>query len=41
MAVWITQPHIHWVAGALSPPVKQLGYEVDHLSPSSAELKNA
>ena len=33
--------HIHWVPGALSTPVKQLRYEADHLSPTSAELKNA
>jgi hypothetical protein len=34
------QPLIQWMAGALSPGVKQLGHEGDHLPPSSAEVKN-
>jgi hypothetical protein len=36
-----TQPPIQWVPGALSLGVKQPGREVDHSSPSSAEVKNA
>jgi hypothetical protein len=36
-----TQPPIEWVPAALSPGVKQLGRETDHLPPSSAEVKNA
>jgi hypothetical protein len=35
-----TQPPIQWVPGALSLGVKQLGREVDHSPPSSAEVKN-
>jgi hypothetical protein len=31
---------IQWVAGALSPGVKQLGRETDHSPPSSARVKN-
>jgi hypothetical protein len=34
-----TQPPIQWVPGALSPGVKQAGYEVDHSPPISAEVK--
>jgi hypothetical protein len=33
-----TQPRI--LPGALSPDVKRPGYEADHSSPSSAEVKN-
>jgi hypothetical protein len=36
-----TQPPIQWVPGALSLAVKQPEREADHLSPSSAEVKNA
>jgi hypothetical protein len=35
-----TQPHIQWLAGAISPGVKRPGREADHSSPSSAEVKN-
>jgi len=35
-----TQPHIHWVLGALSLGLRP-GHEADHLPPSSAEIKNA
>jgi hypothetical protein len=34
-----TQPPIQWVPGALSLGVNQPGREVDHLPPSSAEVK--
>jgi hypothetical protein len=34
-----TQPPIRWVPGALSLGVKRPGREVDHSSPSSAEVK--
>jgi hypothetical protein len=35
-------PHpIQQVLRVLSPGIKQLGHEVDHLSPSSASVKNA
>jgi hypothetical protein len=34
-----TQPPIQWVPGALSPGVKRLGREVDHSSPTRAEVK--
>jgi hypothetical protein len=38
---WPTQPLIQRTMGALSPRVKQLGYEVDHSLPSTAkEAKN-
>jgi hypothetical protein len=33
------QPPILWVEGALSPEVKRPGREVDHSSPTSAEVK--
>jgi hypothetical protein len=33
------QPPIEWVPGTLSLGVKQPGREVDHLPPSSAEVK--
>jgi hypothetical protein len=36
-----TQPHIHWVQGALFLGVKRPGSEADHSPPSSAEFKNA
>jgi hypothetical protein len=36
-----TQPPIQWVLEALSLGVKWLESEVDHSSPSSAEVKNA
>jgi hypothetical protein len=35
-----THPPIHWVPGALSLGVKQLGREADHSPPSSAVVKN-
>jgi hypothetical protein len=34
------QPTIRWVAGALSPGVKQSEREIDHSTPASAEVKN-
>jgi hypothetical protein len=40
-ALGTIQPPIQWVLGALSLVVKQLGHEVDHSPPSSAEVKNA
>jgi hypothetical protein len=40
MAVGHTQPSLEWVAGALSPGVKQLGHEADHSLPSGTEVKN-
>jgi hypothetical protein len=36
-----TQPPIQWVPAAFSLGVKRPGREVDHLPPSSAEVKNA
>jgi hypothetical protein len=39
-ALGLTQPHIQWVPGALSPRVKRLGREDDHPLTSSAEVKN-
>jgi hypothetical protein len=38
-ALWSTQPPIQRVPGALSPEVRQPGYEADHSPPSSAEVK--
>jgi hypothetical protein len=35
-----TKPSIQWVAGSLSPGVKQPGREADHSIPTSAEVKN-
>jgi len=35
-----TQPPLQWVQGALTPWIKQPGYEADHLPPSSAKVKN-
>jgi hypothetical protein len=35
-----TQPPIRWVLGILSPGIKRPGREADHLSPTSAEVKN-
>jgi hypothetical protein len=40
-AVGSTQPSIQWVPGALSLGVKRPESEADHLSLSSAEVKNA
>jgi hypothetical protein len=34
-----TQPSIQWIPGALSPGVKRLVHEADHLPPTSAEVK--
>jgi hypothetical protein len=34
------QPPVQWVPVAVSPGIKQQGREADHLSPSSAEVKN-
>jgi hypothetical protein len=39
LALGLTQPPIQWVLGALSPGVQQLGHEVDHSPPTSAEVK--
>jgi len=36
-----SQPPIHWVLGALSLGVKQLGHEANHSLPSISEVKNA
>jgi len=41
LALVSTQPPIQWVPGALSPGVKQLKHEAEHLPISSAEVKNA
>jgi hypothetical protein len=38
-ALGLTQPHILWMLGALSPEVKRLGSEADNSSPSSAGVK--
>jgi fatty acid desaturase len=35
-----THPPIHWVLGALSTGLKQVGHEAGHSSPSSAKFKN-
>jgi hypothetical protein len=35
-----TQVHIQWVPGILTLGVKRPGREVDHLPPSTAEVKN-
>jgi hypothetical protein len=40
-ALWLTQPHIQWVTGAVSLRVKRPGRKADHSPPSSAEVKNA
>jgi len=40
LALRPTQSPIQWVLEALSPEVKWLRHEVDHSSPSSAEVKN-
>jgi hypothetical protein len=34
------RPPIQWVPGTLSPGLKQRGLEANHLSPSSAQVKN-
>jgi hypothetical protein len=34
-----TQPHIHWVTGALSPGVKRPGHDADYSAPASADVK--
>jgi hypothetical protein len=39
-AAELTQPRIQWVQGADSLGVKRKGHEIDHLLPSSAEVKN-
>jgi hypothetical protein len=41
LALGATHPPNHWVTGAFSLWVKQLGHEADHSPPSSAEVKNA
>jgi hypothetical protein len=38
-ALGFTKPPIQWVPGPLSPGVKRPGREVDHLPPTSAEVK--
>jgi hypothetical protein len=38
-ALWPTQPPTQWVPGALFQGVKRQGREADHLTPSSAEVK--
>jgi hypothetical protein len=35
------EPPLQWAPGALCPEVKRLWSKVKHLSPSSAEIKNA
>jgi hypothetical protein len=40
LAVWLTQPPLQWVLGAISPGVKQLVREADRSLPSGAEVKN-
>jgi hypothetical protein len=40
-ALVLTQSPIQWVPGALSLGIKEARHEVDHSSPSSAEVKNA
>jgi hypothetical protein len=37
----VTQPPIHWLAGALSPGVKWTGREADHSPPPNTKVKNA
>jgi len=39
-ALGFTQPHIQWIAGALSLGVKLQMREADHSPPPSAEVKN-
>jgi hypothetical protein len=39
LALGLTQPHIQWVLGALSPGVKRPGREADHSPSTSAEVK--
>jgi hypothetical protein len=39
-ALGLSQPPVQLVSGVLIVGVKQLGYEVDHSPPSSAEVKN-
>jgi hypothetical protein len=41
LALGLTQPHIQWVPGALTPGVKWLVHEADHSPPSGAKVKNA
>jgi hypothetical protein len=40
LALGPTQPLIHWMPEDLSPKVRLLGHEAEHLSPSTAEAKN-
>jgi hypothetical protein len=35
-----TKTPVKWVPGVLSPGLKRLGHEADHLPPTSAENKN-
>jgi hypothetical protein len=39
LALGLTQPSTRWTLGALSPELKRLGCENDHLLPSSAVVK--
>jgi hypothetical protein len=39
LALRSIQPHVQWVPGALSPGEKRPGREVDHSSPTSADVK--
>jgi hypothetical protein len=39
LAMGLTQAPVKWVPEALSPGVKWLGYEGDHLPPPSAKVK--
>jgi len=40
LAMKPTQPPFQWIPGASAPERKQPGCEVDHLPPSSDEVKN-
>jgi len=40
LALGLTQSPIHWVLGALSPGLNQLGCEANHSPPYSTEVKN-
>jgi hypothetical protein len=40
LVLGLTQPHIQWVLGTLSPEAKQSGREADYSPPPSVEIKN-
>jgi hypothetical protein len=41
LALGPTLSLVQWVPGCLSPGIKQLEHEADHLLPSNFEVKNA